>query len=92
MVSTPSDGAITHRVTLYHAEGCHLCQRATEVVREAQELEPFTLELVDIGGIEALEAAYREHLPVIEIDGERAFTYFVSVDRLLDRLRRDGSL
>jgi hypothetical protein len=60
-------------------------------VREAQELEPFTLELVDIGGIEALEAAYREHLPVIEIDGERAFTYFVSVDRLLDRLRRDGS-
>ena len=61
-------------------------------MREAQELEPFTLELVDIGGIEALEAAYREHLPVIEIDGERAFTYFVSVDRLLDRLRRDGSL
>ena len=60
-------------------------------MQEAQELEPFTLELVDIGGIEALEAAYREHLPVIEIDGERAFTYFVSVDRLLDRLRRDGS-
>lgn len=60
-------------------------------MREAQGREPFTLELVDIGGVEALEAAYREHLPVIEIDGERAFTYFVSVDRLLERLRRDGS-
>ena len=60
-------------------------------MREAQELEPFTLELVDIGGIEALEAAYREHLPVIEIDGERAFTYFVTIDGLLDRLGRDGS-
>ena len=91
MVSTPSDGAITHRVTLYHAEGCHLCERAAEVVRAAQELDGFTLELVDIGGVEALEAAYREHLPVIEIDGERAFTYFVTIDGLLDRLGRDGS-
>ena len=49
---------------------------------------PFDLELVDIGGDAALEAAYREHLPVIEIDGIRAFTYFVSVDALLDRLGR----
>jgi hypothetical protein len=79
-----------HGVTLYHAEGCHLCERALEVVREAQELEPFTLELVDIGGVGALEAAYRESLPVIEIDGERAFTYFVTVEGLLARLR-DGS-
>jgi hypothetical protein len=41
--------------------------------------------------VEALEAAYREHLPVIEIDGVRAFTYFVSVEALVDRLRSDGS-
>ena len=60
-------------------------------MRAAQELDGFTLELVDIGGVEALEAAYREHLPVIEIDGERAFTYFVTIDGLLDRLGRDGS-
>jgi len=52
---------------------------------------PFTLELVDIGGVDALETEYRELLPVIEIDGVRAFTYFVSVDALLDRLRGDGS-
>ena len=34
-------------------------------------------EEVDIGGDEALEARYREWLPVVEIDGERAFVYFV---------------
>jgi hypothetical protein len=28
---------------------------------------------------------------VIEVDGSRAFTYFVSVDALLDRLGSDGS-
>ena len=58
---------------------------------EARALSPFTLQLVDIGGDAALEAAYRELLPVIEVDGSRAFTYFVSVDALLDRLGSDGS-
>jgi hypothetical protein len=32
---------------------------------------------VDITGDAALEARYREWLPVVEIDGERAFVYFV---------------
>jgi len=73
-------------VTVYHAEGCHLCDRAIDVVREAQGQQQFALELVDIGGVESLEAQYREHLPVIEIDGVRTFTYFVTVKRLLDRL------
>jgi hypothetical protein len=34
-------------------------------------------EEVDIGGDPELEARYREWLPVVEIDGERAFVYFV---------------
>lgn len=79
------------QVTLYHADNCHLCARALEVVRDAQARLPFALDLVDIGGSDELEAAYREFLPVIEIDGVRAFTYFVSVDALLGRLRGDGS-
>jgi hypothetical protein len=44
-------------------------------------------ERVDIGGDPALEAAYRESIPVVEIDGERAFTYFVQPDALRGRLR-----
>ena len=34
-------------------------------------------EEVDITGDARLEAEYREWLPVVEIDGERAFVYFV---------------
>ena len=41
----------------------------------AESGEPF--EEVDIGGDPELEAVYREWLPVVEIDGERAFVYFV---------------
>ena len=78
-------------VTVYHSEGCHLCDRAIEIVREAQERTDFRLELVDIGGDDGLEAAYRELLPVVEIDGVRAFTYFLSLDALLTLLAGDGS-
>ena len=47
---------------------------------------PFELELVDIGGDPQLERRYRDHLPVIEIDGQRAFTYFVDPEALRNRL------
>jgi glutaredoxin len=71
---------------VYTAEGCSLCGRALEVVREAQAEVSFSLDVVDIGGDPELEARYREHLPVVEIDGERAFTYFVDADALRARV------
>jgi hypothetical protein len=56
-----------------------------------QREQPFDLEVVDIGGDPELEAAYRELLPVVEIDGERAFTWFVEPDALREWLLRPGS-
>ena len=43
-------------------------------------------EEVDITGDEALEARYREWLPVVEVGGERAFVYFVDPAALRRRL------
>ncbi len=63
-----------------------MCERALEVVREVQTELEFDLVLVDIGGDLELEARYRKHLPVVEIDGERAFTYFVEPAALRARL------
>jgi glutaredoxin len=76
------------KVTFFHAEGCHLCERAREVLEEVRAEVPFELEEVDIGGREELEAKYREWLPVVEIDGERAFVYFVDPAALKRRLSR----
>jgi hypothetical protein len=39
-----------------------------------------------IDGDPELEARYRELLPVVEIDGEQAFVYFVQPDALRRRL------
>ena len=62
--------------------------RALEVVEEVQAELGFELEVVDIGGDQALEARYRELLPAVEIDGELAFTYFVDAGALRERLSR----
>jgi glutaredoxin len=64
---------VAPKIVLFTAEGCHLCERARAVLAESGE--PF--DEVDITGDSELEAAYREWLPVVEINGERAFVYFV---------------
>ena len=65
--------ASTPRLTLFHAQGCHLCDRARDVLDRVGV--PY--ESVDITGDDSLEARYREWLPVVEIDGARAFVYYV---------------
>jgi glutaredoxin len=79
------------RVTVFHAEGCHLCERALEQVRALRDELGFDLEEVDVGGWPELEARYREWLPVVEIDGERAFVYYVDEAGFRRRLGRTKS-
>jgi glutaredoxin len=68
------------KVVLYYAKACHLCARARGIVAEIREELPFELEEIEIDGDPALESRYRQWLPVVEIDGERAFVYYVDPD------------
>ena len=43
-------------------------------------------ESVDITGDVLLEERYREWLPVVEIDGERAFVYYLDEPAFLKKL------
>lgn len=79
------------RVVVYHAQGCHLCERALEQVRGLRGELGFSLEEVDITGDPALERAYREWLPVVEIDGRRRFTYHVQLDAFRRAVAQAGS-
>ena len=52
---------------------------------------PFELDVVEIDGDAELEARHRERLPVVDVDGETAFTWFVEPDALRERLSRPVS-
>ena len=70
------------RVTLYTAEGCHLCRRARATVEAVRVELGFEFDEVDITGDPELERRYRELLPVLELDGRRLFSYHVPAERL----------
>ena len=71
---------------LYGAEGCHLCDAARKVVADVRRETPFELEEVAIDGDPELERRYRTRIPVVEVDGVEAFTYFVHPDGLRRRV------
>jgi glutaredoxin len=70
------------RIVLYTARGCHLCDGARGTLKS----EGVEYDEVDITGVTDLEAVYREWLPVLEIDGERAFVYRIPVEGLRRKL------
>ena len=78
--------SIPRRLTVFHAEGCHLCERALAQLRALRDELGFELQEVAIDGDAQLEERYREWLPVVELDGERLFTYYVHEDALRRRL------
>ena len=73
-------------------QGCSLCDRARGQLERLQPQLGFELEEVDITGIEQLEVRYREWLPVVEIDGERAFVYFLDEPAFRRKVSQSPSL
>jgi glutaredoxin len=71
-------------ITLYTRPGCHLCDDARAHLVRLQQSLPFTLHEVDITADDALHARYLERIPVVALDGEELFDYFVD-ERALRR-------
>jgi glutaredoxin len=73
-------------VTLYTKDGCHLCAEARDALLRVQGGRWFELVELDITLDEELHRAYFERIPVVALDGEELFDYFVDEDALRDRL------
>jgi glutaredoxin len=75
-------------VVLYTRSGCCLCDEAKAALQVARAQVQFTVREVDIDSDPALYDAHRYDVPVIEIDGRRAFKHRVTPRQLVDRLSR----
>jgi glutaredoxin len=74
------------KVTLYTRAGCCLCEDAKRELARARRRRDFDLEEVDIDRDPELRRLYNEEVPVIAIDGRKAFKYRVAADDLLKKL------
>ena len=71
------------RITLYGREGCHLCDDARAVLDRVAE--PY--EVVDIEADDELLKRYLERIPVVAVDGDEVFEFFVDEAALRARLQ-----
>ena len=66
------------RITLYGRAGCHLCDDAQAVLDRVGE--PY--DVVDIESDDELLKRYLERIPVVAVDGEDVFDFFVEESTL----------
>jgi glutaredoxin len=76
----------TPKVTLYTRKGCCLCDDAKRVLESVRGRARFDLDEVDIDTDAELRRIYNDEVPVIAINGSKAFKYRVSERELLKKL------
>jgi glutaredoxin len=77
---------MTPEITVYSRPDCHLCADAMAALRALQGELHFSLSERDIDQDEALQRAYFERIPVVALDGEELFDYFIDETVLRERL------
>ena len=73
-------------VTLYTRAGCCLCDTAKEVIRAARCRAQFDFREIDIDTDSDLRREYNDEIPVISINGVKAFKYKVDLKEFLKKL------
>jgi hypothetical protein len=78
------------RITLYGRVDCHLCHEMRVVVDGVVDGMPgVTVEEVDVDGDPALAAAYGTEIPVLSVNGRKAFRHRVTPSALRALLVRE---
>jgi glutaredoxin len=61
-----------HRIAVLAKEGCHLCERAIDILKQLQK-PSFEIEVIDIASNPELFREYFLKIPVIRLDGKDIF-------------------
>ena len=72
-----------HDVVVYSREGCHLCEVVKETLAQVQGDADFRWREVDIDTDLELREKYNDEVPVVFIDGRKAFKYHMDARQFL---------
>ncbi len=64
-----------HDVVVYSREGCHLCDVVKETLRQLVGEADFRWLEIDIDSDPELKQKFNDEVPVVFIDGRKAFKY-----------------
>jgi len=79
-------------ITVYSREDCHLCAVALSRIETVSDETGVAVDVteIEIDGDPELEAEYGDSVPVVFIEGDRAFEYTVDTDELAQTLKTAG--
>jgi glutaredoxin len=77
-------------LTLYSRPECCLCEEMKTALTQVQQGFPFKLEEIDISLDPELEARFGQEIPVLFINGRKAFKYRLTASELRRRLARES--
>jgi glutaredoxin len=77
-----------HEVVVYSRKGCHLCDVVKETLTQFQGDADFQWREVDIDADPQLLQRYNDEIPVVFIDGRKAFKYHMDGHQFLLTLAR----
>ena len=76
------------QVILYTRPGCHLCEEAREAMLAAGCADAYTLEEINLETDPALKERYGWEIPVVFINGHKAFKYRLTAEEFKQKLQR----
>ena len=79
------------QLLLYTRKDCCLCQEMKATLSQAARRVSFALEEIDIDTSPGLQAEYGNDVPVLFINGRKAFKHRLTARELEKRLKRQGS-
>jgi glutaredoxin len=59
-----------HKIVLFSKDGCHLCERAEEILKNLSTISDFELEVVEITKEITIFEKYFLIIPVVQLDGK----------------------
>ena len=73
-------------VVVYSRKGCHLCEIVKETLSKLQRRGGFQWREVDVDSDEELRRKFTDEVPVVFIDGRKAFKYRMDEREFLRKL------
>jgi glutaredoxin len=77
---------LSREVVVYSRKGCHLCEIVKETLNKLQRRGGFEWREVDVDTDDELRRQFTDEVPVVFIDGRKAFKYHMDEREFLRRL------
>jgi glutaredoxin len=74
------------RVIVYSRKGCHLCEVVKESLTKLSRRGSFTWREIDVDSDPELRRRYNDEVPVVFINGHKAFKYHMDEQEFLRKL------